>query len=172
MESESLFVKCPKCGRSVLKSQKNCPDCKTRINKLEPKHWIIAAIFSFLVYSLVVSVDETEEKQTTTTPKKTDIKEEVREKLKLDYSWQKGEFASIMTADFTVTNNSLYDVKDIEIKCEHFSKSGTNIDSNSRSIYEDFPAGKSRSFPEFNMGFMLDQAYKTGCIVKNFKVIE
>ena len=172
MEAENLFTKCPKCGRAVLKSEKNCPDCNTKIKKLEPKHWVIAVIFGFIVYSLVTSDSESPDRYSNTTPKKPDVKEVVREKLELDYSWQVEEIVPVMTADFTITNNSLYDVKDIEIKCQHFSKSGTNIDSNSRTIYEIFPSGKSRYFPEFNMGFIHDQASKTACKINNFKVIE
>lgn len=172
MASESLFSKCSKCGRTVLKSEKKCPDCNSSVNTMGAKHWLIAAIFAFIVYQLVVPKNEKAIQIQTQPAHSPDISNEIRKKLKLEYSWQKQDIVSVMIADLTVTNESAYDVKDIEITCKHFSKSGTNIDSNSRSIFEIFPAGASRSFEGFNMGFIHDQTYQTGCTIDRFKIVQ
>jgi len=47
---------------------------------------------------------------------------------------------AVMVADFTITNLSNYTVKDLDVTCTHYANSGTEIDSNSRTIYETVPA--------------------------------
>lgn len=78
-----------------------------------------------------------------------------------NFNWHKGGFDNIMIADFTIENNSKYDVKDLTIECVHFAKSGTKIDSNTRTIYDVIKAGKQKRFKKFNMGFVHDQAEKS-----------
>jgi len=96
----------------------------------------------------------------------------VRKDLKLDYAWDKGGFGSIMQGDFKVHNNSAYSIKDIEITCEHFSKSDTNIDSNDRVIYEVVESKSNKVFNDFNMGFIHSQVDSTNCSITDFEVIE
>jgi len=56
--------------------------------------------------------------------------------VKLKYEWSKEGFGNVMEASFTIDNQSTYDIKDIEITCNHMAKSGTVIDSNKRTIYD------------------------------------
>lgn len=49
-----------------------------------------------------------------------------------------------MDVDFIITNNSDYDIKDIDIRCDHFAKSGTRIDSNKRTIYDIFSVNSKK----------------------------
>jgi hypothetical protein len=96
------------------------------------------------------------------------IKERVKASLELtDYKWSKSEFG-IMTASFTFNNRSDYDVKDIEVRCEHSAPSGTTIDSNTRTIYEVFKARSVRTISNFQMGFIHSQSARSGCIIKSF----
>jgi len=95
---------------------------------------------------------------------------DIASKLELDFSWRKEGFGSIMEADFTIVNNSEEDIKDIEIQCNHYAKSGTKIDSNSRTIYEVIKANSKRSFKNFNMGFMHDQANSSYCHINDFSL--
>ena len=74
---------------------------------------------------------------------------------------------SIMTADFTLTNNSDYDVKDLEIECDHTGESGTVMDSNTRTIYKVVPAHQKIKVRRFNMGFANSQTVKTYCKVQH-----
>jgi hypothetical protein len=90
--------------------------------------------------------------------------------LKFDYRWRKGGFGSVMEADFTLKNNSDHDIKDFEITCEHFAKSGTLIDRNKRTIYDVVKAHATRKFPNFNMGFIHSQAASSSCAVTDLSI--
>ncbi len=78
--------------------------------------------------------------------------------LTLTYTWSKEGFGNVMTGNFTVNNKSVYAVKDIEVTCDHFAKSGTRIDRNVRTIYDVVKAKSKKTFSDFNMGFIHDQA--------------
>lgn len=81
------------------------------------------------------------------------------------FNWSKTGFGSVMEARFNIYNPLEFDVKDIEITCRHFANSGTMIDKNTRTIYEIIPAGGSRFFNDFNMGFIHSQAERSRCEV-------
>jgi hypothetical protein len=70
-----------------------------------------------------------------------------------------------MTATFTIENPSNFDIKDMQIRCEHSAPSGTYIDRSERTIFEIVPARSAKTFANFNMGFIHSQAAKTGCSV-------
>jgi len=80
------------------------------------------------------------------------------------YQWSKSDFG-VMTATFTVSNRNEFDVKDIEVRCEHRAPSGTMIDSNNRTIYEIFRARSVRQIRDFNMGFVHSQIHTSACQV-------
>jgi hypothetical protein len=96
-------------------------------------------------------------------------KETVANLLKLDFTW--GARNSIMIANFTITNSSTVTVKDIEIRCTHSGPSGTEIDSNTRTIYEIIPAKGKKRVREFNMGFIHSQAASSGCAIRDFVIV-
>jgi hypothetical protein len=81
----------------------------------------------------------------------------------LDFKWSKQGFGNVMIADFTIQNPSTYPIKDIEITCSHFGKSGTEIDSNTRTIYDVVPAKGKKTIKNFNMGFIHTQAASSSC---------
>ncbi len=81
--------------------------------------------------------------------------------------WSKEGFGNVMQLSVTLINKGQRDVKDIELNCEHFSNSGTRIDSNKRIVYEIVPAGKSKTIKEFSMGFIHNQATKTFCHISD-----
>lgn len=80
-------------------------------------------------------------------------------------SWRKDGFGTVMTLSFTATNKNSFDVKDLTIKCTHSAPSGTEIDSNTSTLYEVIKSGASRSFRNFNMGFIHSQSARTSCEV-------
>ena len=90
-------------------------------------------------------------------------KDEALRLAKLDYSWAKEGFGNIMMANFTVTNPSKYRLKDLKITCNHFAKSGTEIDKNSQTIYDVIKPGQKKHFPNVNMGFIHTQAASSYC---------
>jgi len=91
-------------------------------------------------------------------------------KLKLN-SWKKGGFDSIMLVNLTIENPTEYSVKDVSITCTHYAPSGTEIDSNSRTVYEVVPAKGRKSIREFNMGFIHSQASTTNCEIRDLEVM-
>ena len=89
---------------------------------------------------------------------------QAREKVEMsDFRWKKGGFDSVMLATFTFDNKNEFSVKDIEVRCEHSAKSGTTIDSNSRTIYEAIPAHSKKTIRDFGMGFIHSQAASSSC---------
>ncbi len=101
---------------------------------------------------------------------KIDPKEDALSKVQLDFKWGTGGFGSIMMANFTISNESKYNIKDIEITCTHFANSGTKIDSNNRTIYESIPAGKKKVMRDFNMGFIHSQAKSSTCKITDLVI--
>jgi hypothetical protein len=82
-----------------------------------------------------------------------------------EVDWHSGGFNNIMMLNATVQNTGKRDVKDIKVLCNHLSSGETKIDSNSGTIYGPFPAGKSKSIHEFDMGVFHDQARGTNCSI-------
>ena len=89
----------------------------------------------------------------------------------LDFNWRKEGFGNIMEADFTVKNGSNWDIKDFEITCHHFSNSGTEIDRNTRIVYDIVKANSTKKFKNFNMGFIHSQAVKSSCSITDLSTV-
>lgn len=87
-------------------------------------------------------------------------------------SWQLGGFDSIMLANFDIKNNNAFAVKDIEVECTHFAKSGTRIDSNNKTIFDVFAPNTVVKIRKFNMGFIHSQAERTNCSVKSANIAD
>lgn len=86
-----------------------------------------------------------------------------------DWSWSKGGFDAVMIADFTFRNDNPFPVKDLTVRCIHSAPSGTEIDRNTRVIYEIVPAHGTKLVPHFSMGFIASQATSSRCSVIDFK---
>ena len=173
MSSESLFTECKKCGKSISKSVRTCPKCGTKQKKVSIIQWIGLVFFAFIIVSALNAPQNSSVDSTVKTQKnfKLSVKEAVQEKLKLDFSWGKEGFGSIMSANFTIENNSEYNIKDVQIMCIHYAESGTQIDKNDRKIYEIIGANSSKSYLNFNMGFIHEQVKSSSCLIKDFTVI-
>jgi RNA polymerase subunit RPABC4/transcription elongation factor Spt4 len=166
MSSESLFIQCKGCNKSVSKSAKKCPECGKKVSNLSVIHWIGICFLTLIVIGIINSPDK-KGTQPLSIEKIT-----LEENMQLDYSWTKEGFGSVMEVDFIITNNNDIDVKDIQIECNHFAKSGTEIDSNNRTIYEVVKKGSKRRYPNFNMGFMHSQAVNSSCFVKKVSEVK
>lgn len=88
-----------------------------------------------------------------------------------DVSWTRGGFDTVMLLDVAISNRGSRAVKDVEIRCEHASPSGTIIDSNTATIYQVFPAGQTVEVKGFEMGFIHTQAERTNCRIENAVLI-
>jgi hypothetical protein len=169
--------KCKDCGNSVSSSAKACPQCgapmqsRGVISSLA-RLFVIVFVIIPIGIAIFMSVYQSETSPSSggdsTTSRAPDPKETALSNIELkNLSWQKAGFDNVMEVSVTFVNKGARDVKDIELKCEHFSNSGTRIDSNKKTIYEVVPAGKSKSIKNFNMGFIHSQAAKTSCFVSD-----
>lgn len=96
--------------------------------------------------------------------------EDAKKMVSFDYKWGKSGFDMVMEVDFTFTNRSPYPAKDITVTCTHFAPSGTEIDSNTRTIYEVIPANGKKIVKKFNMGFIDTQATSTTCKIDDLEM--
>ncbi len=92
-----------------------------------------------------------------------DAKQLLLKQVKLEYTWSKGEFGTFMTANFTIKNPTGIAFKDVEITCKHRAPSGTEIDSNTRTIYEVVGANSTKKIRSFDMGLIHSQATTSSC---------
>jgi hypothetical protein len=88
------------------------------------------------------------------------------------FSRHKEGFGNVMEATFTIKNDGEMPVKDIQVRCTHSAPSGTVIDSNERTIYEIVAAHKSRTFHDFNMGFIDSQAARSSCEISDLSLVQ
>ena len=89
---------------------------------------------------------------------------------KLDVSWSKSGFGSVMMVNFTITNDSDLKIKDIKIRCTHYSQSGTKIDQNTSTIYEIIEDHSKKIISDFNMGFIHTQVHSTRCEIRDLVI--
>jgi hypothetical protein len=90
---------------------------------------------------------------------------------KLDVSWNKGGFGSVMIADFKVQNPTPYRLKDLDIKCTNFGKSGTELDTNEKTVYDIIEPNSARLLKHVNMGFIHSQAASTSCEIVDLVIV-
>ncbi len=102
----------------------------------------------------------------------TDPKELLLRDVKVDFTWRKEGFGNVMVADFTVTNPTQYRFKDFEIKCTHSAGSGTEIDSNTQTLYKIVEANSTQVVKGMNMGFIHSQATSSRCKITDLSVIQ
>ena len=72
---------------------------------------------------------------------------------------------SILSADLTIQNDNANSVKDIEIWCNFYGKSGTLIHSNPAIIYDKIPPNSLKTFNKVNIGLIDPQANSADCRV-------
>lgn len=82
-----------------------------------------------------------------------------------NFSWTKSGFGVIGVVNLTVENMNGFPVKDITIGCSFNGASGTQLSNPSNTIYETIKPNSSRTFKDFNIGFIHSQAQRGGCSV-------
>ncbi len=183
------LINCPECGREVSNKAPTCPSCGVPIAPQSPSSPVFvsapaqpekknvsclsAGCLILLVLFLIglvasecgkFSTGGAISSSTLSTPPPPSRDDTATQNVELvDFSWKTGGFDNIMLATFVVRNNNDFAVKDITIRCNHSAKSGTEIDSNTKTIYETIDPKKKRTFRDFNMGFIHSQASKSRC---------
>lgn len=82
-------------------------------------------------------------------------------------AWSKSGFGTVALLTLTVENMNKFAVKDIAISCDFSGNSGTKLNTANGTIFETIKASSSRSFKEFNIGFIHSQAARGGCSVES-----
>ena len=163
--------KCKECGEEISKKAEKCPKCGSpQKKKTSLFTWLISILVIFWAFGYFSETPETGTTSTSASKRTLSPKQAAIKNVELDFSWSKDGLGNIMEADFIIKNNSKYQIKDIEITCTHYAKSGTRIDENKRTIYDVVPAKGRKSIKKFNMGFMHTQAEKTSCVITDLKV--
>ena len=80
-------------------------------------------------------------------------------------AWRKGGFGAVAFAAFSLKNDNPASVKDVEIECGFFGKSGTQISTASTTIYDVILPKTTKTFPELSLGFVGQQAVSASCLV-------
>jgi hypothetical protein len=165
------LTKCSECGEAISKRAEKCPKCGApQKKKTSLFTWLVTIIVVLWAIGYFSGNRGTGTTSTANSEREPSPKQVAIDNVKLDFSWDKEGFGNIMEATFTVTNNSQYQIRDIEIKCTHYAKSGTRIDSNERTIYDVVPAKGKKTFEKFNVGFIHSQAEKTACVITDLKI--
>lgn len=192
------LIKCRECGNQVSTEAAACPHCgapqKAAPPPVQPTVIVqhapppkkkigffsgcLLVIFLCMVFTAIVgsivsnSTSQPAGNASSSGEATPDPKNIARSKVEIvNWTWAKEGFGNIMEATFTITNGSAWDVKDIEIKCRHYGKSGTEIDSNKRTIYDVIKSRETKTFEKFNMGFVHSQADKSTASIEDFELL-
>ena len=168
------LTKCKECGTEISTKAEQCPKCGAKGKKKTSLFaWICAVVFGLwmigFIFQRMNATSGASASASASSSSSAPSAETALQNVKLDFSWKKAGFDSIMKADFTVTNNNAFAIKDIEITCTHSANSGTVIDRNNRTIYEIVKANGKRKFPDFDMGFIHSQAASSSCQITSVK---
>jgi hypothetical protein len=87
----------------------------------------------------------------------------------ISFSWKIGGFGVVGSATVTIDNENDFPVKDLDVRCEFSGKSGTQLSTSQRTIFDTIPANAKRTFKDVNMGFIHAQSAKASCRVETAK---
>ena len=169
------LVPCRSCKAPISKKAVACPTCGAVAKKKTSFFTWVAAIIAVLwligyISNLSNQPPSSGASSASSASTRSPLQAATAATSLTDFSWSKSAGGSLMKADFTIRNAGTVDIKDIEIVCEHQGPSGTKIDSNTRTIYEIVPAGKTRTFKSFDMGFIHSQAVSSSCRIKKISI--
>ena len=158
--------------RKGTKLDAETPDSTLKSKKISK---VLMIVIAFIVLVKLFS-GETKTTEPTSTPavatSAAEMKANAMSKVKIKkLDWGKEGFDNVMIVNVTFENLSNRNVKDIVLTCNHYSNSQTKIDSNSRTIFEVIPIGKTKRVKNFNMGFIHNQASGTNCEISDLVLL-
>jgi hypothetical protein len=86
-----------------------------------------------------------------------------------ELKWQATGFGAVMVASFMVRNGTDIHIKDLQVECSLYGKSGTQVGTASTTIYERLAPRQERRIRELNMGFIHNQAASADCRITHFE---
>lgn len=165
------LIRCKECGEEISKKADKCPKCGApRKKKTSLFTWIIAAFSALFLYVYFSNADYQQDQAAIRPAEKVDPMVSARKNVHLKFSWNKAGFGNVMEVTFIIKNSNPFPIKDIDVECVNFGKSGTRLDSNERTIFDIVPKKTSKEFPNFNMGFINSQTSSTSCRINDFKM--
>ena len=96
-------------------------------------------------------------------PSPPDPLEEIRAKVKVVPKWWAGGLGNVAMADLTVTNGNELTVRDVEIACEAFAKSGARLGALRYTVHDVVPAGGSIVAQQASLGLIDQQTESLRC---------
>jgi hypothetical protein len=183
------LTKCHECGQDVSTQAKACPTCGAQPKKPSGARFVLFLLAVLGVFGLVslairepavrdqpgqspppVPAPEPPKGVSPAEPPRP-LKADVMRAVDLTMQWQKGGFGTVLVADVTLTNKSAYPVKDVELFCGIWAKSGTELGRLRHTIYEAFAPKKTKTVRQTNMGFIHSQADRVGCVISDLVVL-
>ena len=157
------LIKCKECNETISNKAKVCPQCGAPVPKSRT-FWkvLLAVIVLYAIFGPALKESSTNRGTSFVSAPIPKV-----DKVTLKYRVVTRKFA--LRVNFEIINNNPFPVKDVEIDCVHYAKSGTKIDSNSRTIYDIIPANSQSNFPKFNMGIVHIQAHETKCEISGLE---
>ena len=137
-----------------------------------------------IVYMATPTQEQTED-QTPTTPMSKEYKEKIAKQIqqereernraeaaapqnniKFDYDWI-SEY-NLLYIDATIENKNDNTIKDIDVHCYFYSKSGTLLGNSNKKIYDIVPKNSKKVFKKFKIGLIHSQTNTVSCAISNF----
>jgi hypothetical protein len=165
------LIKCKECGKEVSSEAKTCPYCGAKPKtKTSLFTWVITVIAGFFVFNAAMNIFFGSHKASSNVSTNSKY-ESAMQSAKLHTESRKAGFNNVLECDFTLTNDSPYSIKDMEITCTNHGNSLSVVSVNKKTIYDSVETGTSKQFDNINMGIISDQVASTSCTVTNLKVI-
>jgi zinc-ribbon domain len=171
---------CSECGKRISDEAASCPNCgkpQSLKDSVPVRHTsgavkLLAVILVIvgLYYAGRVSDLYRQASGDSADSSPPDPKIGVLARTALSYKPYKDDSGIGLDVRFTIKNDSDQDIKDVQIVCDDFAKSGTKIDDNKRTIYEIVKAHTTRRFPRFDMGFVDSQTASTSCRITDLSI--
>ena len=188
------LTQCKSCGAEISKKAKMCPKCgEPAKKKTSLMTWLLLVLAG--MYFITINTDTAtpmddnstkmtkeekalyikrmeekfkKEQEELKIKQKKEYENDPRNHIKFDFYFVKGGFGNVQIATFTINNKSKKDIKDIEVFCSQTSKSGANLGSNKRIIYDIVRAKKTKIIKDFNMGLIHSQTDRSSCRIVSF----
>ena len=149
----------PNSSRSSSRARQSLPAWVPRGTRRSGRLALAALVLVVIVIALTAGCDYGPSKVTPVD----DARKLLLRRVQLDFTWERSGFDSVMIANFSLKNPTSMRFRDFQITCRHSGSSGTEIDSNTRTIYEIVEAHSTKYVSQVNMGFIHSQAAASRC---------
>lgn len=94
------------------------------------------------------------------------------ERIAIDaLKWDRSGFGNVAVASFSIANSNKFSVKDVQVRCKFFAKSGTNIELKDKVVFLTVPAGGRVLVANLNIGFVDQQVDSGQCAATGASIL-